>query len=49
MSANDDPRVPPGADMEGYLRELADFVGFGAGDAAAIRASAPAVLENERP
>jgi hypothetical protein len=48
MSANDDPRVPPGADMEGYLRELADFVGFGAGDAAAIRASAPAVLENEQ-
>lgn len=47
MSANDDPRVPPGADMEGYLRELADFVGFGDGDAAAIRASAPAVLENE--
>lgn len=34
--------------MEGYLRELADFVGFGAGDAAAIRASAPAVLENEQ-
>jgi protoglobin len=47
MSANDDPRVPPGADMEGYLRELALFVGFDDGDAAAIRASAPAVLENE--
>jgi hypothetical protein len=47
MSANDDPRVPPGADMEGYLRELAVFVGFDDGDAAAIRASAAAVLENE--
>ena len=47
MSANDDPRVPPGADMERYVRELAEFVGFDAADAAAIRASAPAVLAHE--
>jgi len=33
--------------MEGYLRELAAFVGLDDADAAAIRASAPAVLAHE--
>jgi hypothetical protein len=47
MSAGDEERVPPGADMEGYLRELALFAGFDDGDAAAIQASAPAVLKHE--
>ncbi|HKA61076.1 MAG TPA: protoglobin domain-containing protein [Methylomirabilota bacterium] len=47
MSGDDEQRVPPGADMQGYLRELAEFVGFDDADAAAIRASAPAVLQHE--
>ena len=47
MSVGDEERVPPGADMEGYLRGLAEFVGLDEADAAAIRASAPAVLEHE--
>ena len=33
--------------MPRYVRELCDFVGFGEADAAAVRASAPAVLERE--
>lgn len=47
MSGDDEQRVPPGADMQGYLQELAEFVGFDDADAAAIRASAPAVLQHE--
>ena len=47
MSGDDEQLVPPGADMQGYLRELAEFVGFDDADAAAIRASAPAVLQHE--
>jgi hypothetical protein len=47
MIPGDEERVPPGADMEGYLRELAEFVGLDEADAAAIRASAPAVLKHE--
>ncbi|HEY7040229.1 MAG TPA: protoglobin domain-containing protein [Methylomirabilota bacterium] len=47
MSADNEERVPPGADMDGYLRELAEFVGLDEADAAAIRASAPAVLAHE--
>jgi len=47
MSGGDDERVPPGADLERFLRELAEFVGFDDADAAAIRASAPAVLKHE--
>ena len=47
MSAGDEDRVPPGADMQGYLRELAELVGLDEADAAAIRASAPAVLKHE--
>lgn len=43
----EEARVPPGADLERYLRELAEFVGLGEADAAAIRESAPAVLKHE--
>jgi Protoglobin len=37
----------PATDMPRYVRELCDFVGFAEADAAAVRASAPAVLERE--
>jgi hypothetical protein len=47
MSAGEEERVPPGADLERYLRELAEFVGLSETDAAVIRASAPAVLKHE--
>lgn len=47
MTGRDDERIPPGADLERYLRELAEFVGLGEEDAAIIRASAPAVLKHE--
>jgi hypothetical protein len=42
-----DGDVPPGADLERYVRELAEFVGLGEADAAIIRASAPAILKHE--
>jgi hypothetical protein len=42
-----DERMPPGADLERYVRELAEFVGLGETDAGIIRASAPVVLERE--
>jgi hypothetical protein len=47
MSADDEERVPPGADLERYVRELAEFVGLDEADAAAIRSSAPANLKHE--
>ena len=47
MSGDDEQRVPPGADMQGYLRELAEFVGLSEADAVVIRESAPAVLKHE--
>ena len=47
MIAGDEERVPPGADLERYVRELAEFVGLDEVDAAAIRASAPAILKHE--
>jgi len=43
----EETRVPPGADLERYVRELAEFVGLGEADAAVIRESAPAVLKHE--
>ncbi|HWO04702.1 MAG TPA: protoglobin domain-containing protein, partial [Methylomirabilota bacterium] len=48
MSVEDEEaRVPPGADLERYLRELAEFVGLTEADALVIRESAPAVLKHE--
>ena len=48
MSVEDEEaRVPPGADLERYVRELAEFVGLGEADASAIRESAPAMLKHE--
>lgn len=47
MSTEDESRVPAGADLERYVSELAAFVGLDAADVAAIRESAPAVLEHE--
>jgi hypothetical protein len=44
---DEETRVPPGADLERYVRELAEFVGLSDADATAIRASAPAVLKHE--
>jgi Protoglobin len=42
-----EPRKHPGADMEGFVRDLAAFVGFDDAAMAAVRASAPAVLKHE--
>src|SRR5260370_11337062 len=47
MGGEEDERVPPGADLERYVRELAEFVGLDEADASAIRASAPAILKHE--
>jgi hypothetical protein len=38
----------PGADMQGFVQELMDFVGFTEGDIDVIRRSAPALLKHER-
>jgi Protoglobin len=40
-------RRHPGADMEGFVRDLAAFVGFDDAAMTAVRASAPAVLKHE--
>ena len=37
----------PGADMEGFVRELMAFVDFGAADVEMIRRTAPLVLKHE--
>ncbi|HET7875149.1 MAG TPA: protoglobin family protein [Methylomirabilota bacterium] len=42
-----DPSLPPGAQMEAFVREQMDFVGFTEADAALIRQTAPLVLEAE--
>lgn len=48
MSAEEEEaRVAPGADLERYVRELAEFVGLDEADAAVIRQSAPAVIKHE--
>ena len=39
-------RKHPGAEMEGFIRDLAAFVGFDEAAMAAVRASAPAVLKH---
>ena len=38
----------PGADMQGFVRELMDFVGLTEADLAVVRRSAPALLKHER-
>jgi Protoglobin len=38
----------PGADMQGFIRELLDFVGFTDADAEVVRRTAPLVLKHER-
>jgi hypothetical protein len=47
MTGGEEERVPPGADLERYVRELAEFVGLDEADATAIRASAPAIIKHE--
>ena len=44
---DEEARVPPGADLERYVRELAEFVGLDEADAVVIRESAPSVLKHE--
>jgi Protoglobin len=39
---------PPGADMQGFVQELMEFVGFTDADIAIIRRTAPALLKHER-
>ena len=42
------PSYPhPGANMEGFVRELMEFVGLSAADVAMIRQTAPLVLQHE--
>ena len=45
---NSEQRYRPGADMEGFVRELIEFVGLGEGDVALVRCTAPVVLKHER-
>jgi hypothetical protein len=42
------PRYHPGADMQGFVRELLEFVDLGDADVAVIRHTAPVVLKHER-
>jgi hypothetical protein len=46
---NDEPRQLPGADLEGFIRELAAFVELDDGDVAVIRRTAPLLVQHERP
>jgi hemoglobin-like flavoprotein len=43
-----EPRAHPGADMEGFVRELVAFVGLDEADVAVIRRTAPIILQHER-
>jgi hypothetical protein len=45
---NSEPRYHPGANMEGFVRELMEFVELGEGDVALIRRTAPLVLKHEQ-
>jgi hypothetical protein len=45
---NSEPRYHPGANMEGFVRELMEFVDLGEGDVALIRHTAPLVLKHEQ-
>jgi Protoglobin len=42
------PRTHPGADMEGFVHELIEFVGLDDADVDVIRRTAPYVLKHER-
>jgi hypothetical protein len=44
----DEPRALPGADLEGFVNELIEFVGLDDADVAVIRRTAPALLKHER-
>jgi hypothetical protein len=44
----DEPRLHPGSDMQGFVRELMEFVEFGEADAGLVRRTAPVVLKHER-
>jgi hypothetical protein len=43
-----EPRYHPGADMQGFVRELMEFVQLDDADVAAIRRTAPAILRHEQ-
>jgi hypothetical protein len=43
-----EPRAHPGADMEGFVRELVAFVGLDDADVTIIRRTAPLILKHER-
>lgn len=42
------PRMYPGADMEGFVNELMAFTGFNDDDVKIIRQTAPMILKHER-
>ena len=44
---SDQARAHPGADMEGFVQELIEFVGFAASDVETVRRTAPLVLKHE--
>jgi hypothetical protein len=44
---SNESRYHPGADMQGFVRELMEFVGLDDTDVAMIRRSAPAILKHE--
>ena len=44
----DQPRMPPGADMEGFVHELMAFIGLNDEDVQLIRQTAPMILKHER-
>ena len=43
-----EPRYHPGADMQGFVRELMEFVELDDADVATIRRTAPAILRHEQ-
>lgn len=43
-----EPRSHPGADMQGFIRELMEFVGLDDTDVATIRQTAPLILQHEQ-
>ena len=43
-----EPRYHPGADMQGFVRELMEFVQLDDADVATIRRTAPAILRHEQ-